>query len=138
MSGDLPSILIVEDEHLVAFSLQMLIDMSGRARVTGMADDLPSVLAAMATTTPDLALIDIQLARGASGYDVAEELRRRGVPAIFMTGNPPDRPRPELTLGCLSKPFSDDALFVAIEIGCALARGAGKPAGPLPRELSLY
>lgn len=135
---DLPGILIVEDEHLVALSLQMLIDMSGRARVCGLADDVPSALAAIAAARPDFAFIDIQLARGASGYDVAAELRRMGIPAMFMTGNPPEVPRPDLTLGCLSKPFSDEALFVAVEIGCAIARGESPPERPLPRELSLY
>ena len=134
----LPGILIVEDEHLVAFSLQMLIDMSGRARVCGVADDLSSALAAIATERPDFALIDIQLARGASGYDVAAELRRMGISSMFMTGNPPDTPRPDLTLGCLAKPFSDEALFAAVEIGCAHARGVPPPERPLPRELSRY
>lgn len=135
---ELPGILIVEDEHLVALSLQMLIEMSGRARVCGLADDVPSALAAIATERPDFALIDIQLARGASGYDVAAELRRLAIPAMFMTGNPPDMPRPDLTLGCLSKPFSDEALFAAVEIGCAHARGVSPDERPLPRELNLY
>lgn len=131
-------ILIVEDERLVAMSLKLLIEMDSRYRVSGFADDVASALGEVERHHPGLALVDIQLARGASGLEVAAELQARGIPCLFMTGNPPDKPRPDLTLGCLAKPFSDAALFGALEVGAKVISGQRPPPTELPPGLTLY
>jgi response regulator of citrate/malate metabolism len=79
-------ILIVEDEFMVAMTLKALIHRLGY-EVVGIADDVASAKDQAEQTGPQLALVDIQLARGSSGIDVASELTKLGVVCIFMTGN---------------------------------------------------
>ncbi|CAN5715559.1 hypothetical protein BH09VER1_BH09VER1_56280 [soil metagenome] len=126
-------ILIVEDEAMVALSLKLLLQMHGH-EIIGMSDDVASSIAAADANLPDLAFVDIQLARGASGLDVAAELRKRGIICIFLTGNPP-RPRPDLALGCIPKPYTDEALAGAVAAAKAVIDGEAAPIAPLGLEL---
>lgn len=128
-------ILIVEDEFFVAKSLEFLIENMGHD-VVGVADDVISALNKAKRTAPQLAFVDIQLANGASGLDAAAELQKIGVVCIFLTGNPPRGPRPDLALGCLPKPYSDKSLAGAI--GIAEAVIAGLPLPTAPPDLELY
>jgi two-component system, response regulator PdtaR len=128
-------ILIVEDEFMVAMTLKALIHRLGY-EVVGIADDVASAKDQAEQTGPQLALVDIQLARGSSGIDVASELTKLGVVCIFMTGNAPDGPQPELAIGCLSKPFSDKVLAAALSIGKAVI--GGEPIPEPPPGLQLY
>lgn len=122
-------ILIVEDEFFVAASLQFLLEVLGHD-VVGVADDVVSAAAAADRTHPQLAFVDIQLANGASGLDAAAALVKSGVVCIFLTGNPPKGPRPDLALGCLPKPFSDESLQGAIKIAAAVIDGLPLPKAP--------
>lgn len=124
-------VLIVEDEALVALELDGMLRLAGHD-VLGTADDLPSALAAAARDRPDLALVDVQLARGASGLDVAAALKAFGVPVIFATGNCPADGGRGLALGCLHKPFSDRSLALALET--AEAATEGRPAPDVARS----
>ena len=128
-------ILVVEDEYLVAMSLKFLLETRGY-EVVGVADDVTSAVNEAERTRPQLAFVDIQLTRGDSGLDAAAELQKRGVICIFLTGNPPDGPRPDLALGCLPKPFSDVGLLGAIKIAEAVIEGV--PIPKPPPELELY
>lgn len=131
-------VLIVEDEALVATSLRILLEVEGRFDVVGIADDLPSAVELARDRLPDVALVDIQLARGSSGLVVAASLQELGIACLFMTGNPPAKPRPDLTLGVLCKPFADDALFRSLEIAEGIVRGNRSRPSKLPPELYLY
>lgn len=131
-------ILIVEDETVLAMSLELLIEVRGVHTVTGIADDLESALAEIEIDWPDLALVDIQLARGASGLEVAAALQERGIPCLFMTGNPPTHPRPDLAVGVLCKPFADGAFVTALKLMSALIEGDVVSSVGLPEEISLY
>jgi DNA-binding response OmpR family regulator len=128
-------ILIVEDEALVALEVESILAMAGHQPIA-VADDLESTLAALEAATPDLALVDIQLARGASGLDVAAALKARGIPTLFATGNCPEARRDDLAIGCLHKPFSDRTLTGAVEAVAAILRGA-EPR-QLPGSLRVY
>lgn len=128
-------ILIVEDEFLVSSSLRVLLELMGHA-VVDIAVDVVSASAAAETKRPQLAFVDINLADGDSGLDAAAELKRLGVICIFLTGMPPDGPRPDLALGCLPKPFSDKALAEAIEVAEAVI--GGFPLPKAPNDLELY
>ena len=127
-------ILIVEDDYLVATSLKFVLETMGY-NVVGVADDIASAVNEAVRTHPQLAFVDIQLAQGDSGLDAAAELQKRGVICIFLTGNPPGGPRPDLALGCLPKPFSDVALAAAIKIAEAVIEGSPLPKAPLDLEL---
>lgn len=124
-------VLIVEDEALVALELEGMIGLAGHDAVD-TADDLPSALAAVDRDRPDLALVDVRLAGGTSGLDVAAALKDVGVPVVFATGNCPAEEGRGLALGCLHKPFSDRSLALALEAAAAAIEG--RPAPDLPRS----
>ncbi|MES2781673.1 MAG: response regulator [Pseudomonadota bacterium] len=128
-------ILLVEDEYLVAMSLKFVLETMGYD-VVGVADDVASAIIEAERVHPQLAFVDIQLAQGDSGLVAAAELQKRSVICIFLTGNPPGGPRPDLALGCLPKPFSEVALAGAIRIAEAVI--AGSPLPKPPPDLELY
>jgi DNA-binding response OmpR family regulator len=128
-------ILIVEDEFMVAMTLKMLLKKQGHD-VVGIADDVVSAVETADRTHPQLAFVDIHLAKGTSGLEAAAELAKSGTVCVFLTGNPPDGPRPDLALGCLPKPFSDKTLAVTVKIAEAVIEGLPVPA--LPTGLQLY
>ncbi|KAB7772251.1 response regulator [Xanthomonas maliensis] len=77
-------VLIVEDESLVAMLLEDCLVELGYE----IADTVATVAAAMSVVEAgglDLALLDINLG-GTPSFPVAEELERRGIPFIFVSG----------------------------------------------------
>lgn len=71
-------IMIVEDEMLLALDLEdMLLDAG--YEVVGQAVDMPQALAVaeQAQGAVDLAIMDVNLARGSNGVETAGELRQR-------------------------------------------------------------
>ena len=60
-------ILIVEDDSQLATTLKYLVEDNPRYRVVGMADEADSAVAAAELHQPDLALVDLHLARGTTG-----------------------------------------------------------------------
>jgi CheY-like chemotaxis protein len=133
-------ILIVEDEPLLATTLKHLVELNPRYAVTAVADDLASALAAVDERRPDLALVDLQLANGTSGYSVAAKLHDLGVACLFTTGKAPGFPVPDLAIGCLSKPFQEADLVRALSEAEDILRGRRKLTlrARLPEPLQLY
>lgn len=130
-------ILIVEDERLVALSLTLLISQLPGYRVTGRAATIEEALESADSDQPHLALVDLHLAQKQSGLDVARALCKRNIACLFLTGNPPAEPLPDLAIGCLAKPFHDDSLIAALDLARARAWGTDPP-DCLPPELQLY
>src|SRR3954451_21875329 len=83
------SILIVEDEPLFAETLRHLVELNPLYRVTAVAEDRVGALAAVAQRRPDLALVDLQLARGNTGFAVASKLGDLGILCLFTSGKAP-------------------------------------------------
>jgi CheY-like chemotaxis protein len=133
-------ILIVEDEPLLAATLKHLIELNPRYKVTAITDDPASALKSVTEHRPDLALVDLQLANGTSGYSVAAKLHEIGVPCLFTTGRAPDFPLPDLAIGCLRKPFQEDDLVRALRAAEDILRGRDKMIlrPRLPDQLQLY
>ncbi len=113
------SILIVEDEALVASYIEEVLGESGY-RVAGIAASGPEALALAAETGPSLALVDIRLSGPIDGIELARQLRRDfAVPAIFLSGlddaDTTQRAATAQPLGFLAKPFVPSQVFRAIE-----------------------
>jgi CheY-like chemotaxis protein len=129
-------ILVVDDEALVAMSLEFLLKVEGHL-ITGLAHDVASATSSADTSPPELAFIDIELARGVSGFDAAAALRERGILCFFLTGNIPSVPRPDLALGCIPKPCTDDVIQAALKIAAARLAGS-ETVTDVPGDLILY
>jgi len=132
------SILIVEDEPLVAKTLKYLVELNPMYSVTAIAEDSAGALAAVDERVPDLALVDLQLANGTTGFSVAVKLQELGVPCLFTTGKAPSFPMPDLALGCLVKPFSQDDLVRALKAAEDVLRGRERLRPSRPGNLRLY
>jgi two-component system, response regulator PdtaR len=113
------SILIVEDEALVASYIQEVLQESGFA-IAGIASSGPEAMSLVTTSKPDLALVDIKLAGPMDGIEVAQLLLSHfSVPAIFLSGicDPETMARAKAAtpLGFLEKPFRPSQVFNALE-----------------------
>ena len=106
------TVLIIEDEPLVALDIQTLVEQLGHD-VTTIARTHQEAVRAAIVRRPGLILSDIQLADGSSGLDAVNEiLLSQEVPVIFITAFPElfltgQAPEPAFLI---SKPFSADSV----------------------------
>lgn len=131
-------ILIVEDERPLAETLRYLVEDNPRYRVMGIAEDLPSALELLEQGEPDLALVDLHLARGSTGFSVAVRLNDAGVPCLFVTGRAPGFAMPDLALGLLLKPFTGNDVHRALALAEDVMRGRETLRPRIPRNLQLF
>lgn len=131
-------ILIVEDEPLLATTLKHLIELNPRFQVTSIADDFATALEAVEERRPDLALIDLQLARGSTGFSVAVKLNELGIACLFTTGKAPPFAMPDLALGCLAKPYTEEDVVRALKAAEDKLRGRERLRPSLPENLMIY
>ena len=80
------SVVIVEDEVLIALDLRLMCEDLGW-RVVGTAHSAAQALERFPSLAPDIVLTDMQIGAGGDGVDVAEELRRARpeVIVVFVT-----------------------------------------------------
>lgn len=126
-------ILIVEDEALLAMDLEAMVEDTGHS-VVAEAASLPDVANLNEGLNPSIAFVDIQLARGSSGLDVARLIGERwpGTIIVFVTANPLKIPSDFAGAhGVIAKPFSRTGLISAMQY---LAESVidPPPAAPLP------
>ena len=110
------SILIVEDEALLAMDIEAMVDDAGH-RVAGEAASLFDVQTLADALCPDLAFVDIQLARSTNGLDVCREIQRKWPEPyiVFVTANPKKIPDDFVGAhGVITKPFSRNGLMSAM------------------------
>jgi DNA-binding response OmpR family regulator len=127
-------ILIVEDEPLVAFDTEHLLNDAGY-EVVGTVDTLADATRLIQEEEIDLVLSDIKLSGEGDGMDVARAAAARNVPLLFVTGNCPVEAQ-SLGMGCLAKPYSEKTLKSAIEALDETLQG--NKVKRLPAGLSLY
>ena len=113
-------ILVVEDEALVALHLEQRLHMLGHT-VVGTALSGTDALEQTAAHLPDLVLMDINLGRGISGIEAAQQINRVfDIPVVFVTAHSNDAILQKASAagpyGYVLKPFEDSALRVTIEI----------------------
>lgn len=131
-------ILIVEDDARLASTLKYLVEDNPRYRVVGVAEDLAGAMSAIGDDEPDLALVDLHLARGSTGFSVAVRLNDAGIPCLFVSGKAPAFAMPDLALGCLMKPFTGEEVHRALAMAEDMMRGRATLRPRVPPNLTMY
>ena len=118
LSVQLPRVLVVEDEAIVARDIAMQLSELGYVAV-GIASSAEQALEMAAALAPDLVLMDIQLGGPTDGIAAAETIRQQyALPVVFITAYSADEilARAKLTepYGYILKPFTDRELRVTL------------------------
>lgn len=107
------SILIVEDEPLIAMMLEDFLESLGH-RVVGTCDTVECALDKVENGGFDLAILDVNL-KGENVWPVASRLREQNVPFVIATGGHVDPPPPEFNdAPVIEKPYTVDRVTPAI------------------------
>ena len=123
------SVLIVEDEPLVAFDNEHALEMAGY-RVAATVEDYDHAVSVIEEDDVDLVIADITLHGDKTGIDVARDAREKGLPVLFVTGTCPTDAH-DMAVGCLAKPYLPRDLVAAIAVIEATLRGAELPRFPI-------
>ena len=116
--SDPRSILIVEDEPLIAMMLEDFLDLLGH-EVRGTCDSVKCALIEVEKGGFDLAILDVNL-KGENVWPVATRLREKNVPFVIATGGHVDPPPPEFdNAPVIEKPYTVDRVTPAIEAAFA-------------------
>ncbi|MBO9100673.1 MULTISPECIES: response regulator [Rhizobium] len=110
------SVLIVEDEALLAMDVGMMVEDAGHT-VIGEAASLYEVEELEPPKAPDIAFVDMQLARNTTGLDVCAHIQKRWSHTIiiFVTANPNKIPDDFAGAhGVIPKPFSRHGFMNAL------------------------
>jgi DNA-binding NtrC family response regulator len=117
--GQLPlagkSVLIIEDEALIALGVETCLQDAGAA-VVKIANSLALAQRAVDERIPfDAAVVDLQLPDG-NASPLIQVLSERGIPVVITTGDEVDPRHPALSkaLAILQKPHADSDLVNAI------------------------
>jgi DNA-binding NarL/FixJ family response regulator len=103
-------IMVVEDDALIALDIASLLEDMGH-EVVAEAADACTAWELAADGKPDLALVDIRLARNTDGGQLAQKLYEKlGVRSLFVSGSITDDFRKQMAscnpLGFLGKPVT--------------------------------
>jgi DNA-binding response OmpR family regulator len=131
-------VLIAEDELMIADLLEDVLTTSGY-EVCGIARTVDEAVALGELHKPDLALLDVRLARGGCGPEIARRLNSRGrFGVLYTTGD--DARISTLTLAdgeaSIGKPYRAEDLVRALEIVRQIATG-GTATPPFPQGFRL-
>lgn len=110
--------MIVEDNSLVGELIADEITKRGGESI-GPYDTIDGAATAIASLveSPDVVLLDVNL--DGTTFDIAAQLRRRGIPFIFVTGNASDIPAEFKDAIVCCKPFSIASLLMALRVAFA-------------------
>ena len=123
MQATTRSILIVEDEPLIAMMLEDFLDSLGHT-VSATCDTVSDALGEADRGEFDLAILDVNL-KGESVWPVASRLREQGIPFVIATGGHVEPPPPEFaSVPMIEKPYTVDRVTPALD-----AAFAGEAAG---------
>jgi DNA-binding response OmpR family regulator len=131
LEGRKKSVLIVEDEFLIALDMEAALQDAGYS-VCGIAATRAEALALAQADRPDIALVDLHLADGVTGPSVGAALVDQGTRVIFVTANPAlVVGRVAGALGVLTKP-ADTGTLLDVVGWAALGAGQTPPPGLQP------
>jgi light-regulated signal transduction histidine kinase (bacteriophytochrome)/CheY-like chemotaxis protein len=107
------TILVVEDNMIIALETEDMLLVAGADRVL-VVSNVIAAFALLATTTPDLALLDVNLGSETS-WPIATRLRELGVRYVFCTGygDGIEYPLEHRSAPTITKPYTIDAVVRA-------------------------
>ena len=112
------TILIVEDEPLIAMMLEDFLESLGHS-IAGTCDSVEVAITHVEKGGFDLAILDVNL-KGENVWPVASLLRERNVPFVIATGGHVDPPPPEFNdAPIIEKPYTVDRVTPAIDAAFA-------------------
>jgi DNA-binding response OmpR family regulator len=115
VGADMPRILVVEDESMIALYIAELLEDHG-FKVVGPVATLSDAIILATREKLDGALLDVNIVGGRVD-NVAEILNRRGVPFIFVTANGRDNlPERFINATLVEKPFNASDLIREIKL----------------------
>src|SRR3954469_16920298 len=107
------SVLVVEDEALIAMDLQALLEDAGYT-VLGPANSTAAAMALLDGNEPDVALLDVNLVRS-DVFGVANVLADRKTKLIFLTGHTAQKlPQAHRHRPLVAKPYLPHVLLQAV------------------------
>lgn len=131
-----PCLMIVEDEPLIAIALRDALKDAGY-HVLGLTDCRVEALNVAKASAPGLALVNIHLAGGDDGIQLADELKVLGVPVLMISGQSSRaRSAQVVAIGSLPKPYEENDVVLAV--AHLLARLRGDASLPKPSGLEVF
>ena len=130
------TLMIVEDEALVAIVLRDVLTEAGYI-VLDLTTRHVEALEVARESRPDLALVNIQLAGGDDGIELAEHLKALRIPVVFFSGQT-SRARSAETVAVASMPKPYDAAEMVLAVRYLLARLKGPTALSRPENLQVF
>ena len=108
------SILVVEDEPLIAMMLEDFLESLGHS-VCATCESVSDALIEADKGGFDLAILDVNL-KGESVWPVASKLREKNVPFVIATGGHVDPPPAEFAnVPVIEKPYTVDRVTPALD-----------------------
>lgn len=129
----MPKVMIAEDDLVMA---DMLADVLAQSsyEVCGIARTVDKAVELVERHKPDLAIVDLRLAQGGVGTEIAARLSSRGSMGIlYATGNVGQMDRLTKADGeaCMRKPYRPEDVVLALKIVGQIV-STGEVAGPFP------
>jgi DNA-binding response OmpR family regulator len=135
-SKTLQTLMIVEDEALVAIVLRDELQMAGY-KVLDLTDRLDEALKVAKADKPDLALVNVRLARGDDGIELSERLKVLGIPVLLISGQASRAISSKtVAIGSMPKPY--DAAEMVLAVAYLLARLKGDDTLLKPKKLEVF
>jgi len=114
------SILVVEDEPLIAMMLEDFLETLGH-RVHASCDSVGDAIGEAEKGGFDLAILDVNLG-GETAWPVAHKLREKRIPFVIATGGHVEPPPAEFAdVPVIEKPYTVDRVSPALEAAFAAA-----------------
>jgi chemotaxis response regulator CheB len=119
-TAEMPKVLIVEDEGIVAKNLQRRLKKLGY-KVVGAVPSGEAAISAAADKSPDIVLMDIYLAGSLTGVAAAKQIwEQLQIPIVYMTAFADLETLNEVktteAYGYVMKPFQTEAIHAAIQL----------------------
>lgn len=135
-SKAIQTLMIVEDEVLVAILLRDELQKAGYT-VLDLTDRQDEALEIAKAEKPDLALVNIRLARGDDGIELSKHLKGLGIPVLLISGQVSRASSAKtVAIGSMPKPYDPEEMVLAVAY--LLARLNGNDTLPKPHQLEVF